>query len=496
MKLPTLIPTTKQAYEFFHRGTLAFSQMEARGIKIDVDYLEATMTDVGNQIKQLEREFKGSKIWKQWQRRFGDKANVQSVPQLGTLLKSIGYKSIEKTDTGKDKWDERAVERIGLPELNTYILMKKLKKANGTYLKGIHRELDSDGFLHPSYNLAGGLEDDQKGGAMSYRGSSSNPNFTNIPIRNKTIGKLIRKAVVGYGDFEIGEIDHSTIEVRVAGMVTRDKRLMNYVKNSPPLDMHRDRAMELFFLKEDQVVKKGTRDAAKNKFVFPQFYGSFYVDCAEAIWEAMERGEYKVGKLDENGNVVDSDVLIKDHLKKHGVTKRGLCDEEQAPKKGTFEYHVKTVEDKMWNEVFKEYTAWKKASYNKYLKTGEVQLPTGFIARGPYRRNQVLNLPIQGPAFHILLWGIIELQAELKRLKMKSYIFGQIHDCILCYIHKKERQQFLNMAKEIMTQKIRKHWSWINLPLEIEVDIVPSGLSWNEKQPWHQTKEGLWVSKA
>lgn len=489
-------PNTSDAYKFFHEGTIAMSKMEAKGLRIDTDYLDKAIIKTGDEIHALKQEFYNHKLWRRWQKRFGHKAKIGSVKQLGGLLSDFGFKALEKTDIGNDKWDERAIDLCcsKLPILKTFIRIKKLEKALGTYLKGIRRET-KNGYLHPSFNLAGGLEDEQKGGAMSYRGSSSNPNLHNMPIRNKETGKLIRSAVIAPDDYFLAELDHSTIEVRVAGAVTGDSVLIDYVKHSPPKDMHRDRAMELFYLAADQVVKKGTRDASKNKFVFPQFYGSYYIDCALAIWEAMERSDYRVGKL-VDGQVVDSDVTIKEHLKKHGIKERGPCDEEQKPKKGTFEYHVKEVEENMWNNVFKEYTEWKKRSYEKYLRTGIVEMPTGFVARGAYRKNQVLNLPIQGPAFHILLWGIIHLQKELERLKMRSYIVGHIHDCMLAYIHKKEVQQFLTLAKEVMTKWIRKAWKWIIVPLEIEVDIVPKGLTWNDKQPYVEDKNGLWIPKA
>ena len=32
-----------------------------------------------------------------------------------------------------------------------------------------------------------------------------------------------------------------------------------------------------------------------------------------------------------------------------------------------------------------------------------------------------------------------------------------------------------------MTIDIRKHWSWINVPLKIEAEVAPVGGSWYEK---------------
>lgn len=478
-------PTIREAYDFFREGTVALAEMEHNGILVDKEYLDKAMHDVSNLVKGYETKIKDSDLYDKWRRRFRD-VNLESVQQLGTVLESLGYQSKELTPTKKPKWDERQLERFTtkLPIITDFIACKKLRKVQGTYLKGILRELDERSYLHPSYNLAGGMEDDKKGGAMSYRGSSSNPNFQNLPIRNKLMGKIIRSCFVAPPGYWLGEIDFSTIEVRIAACVTKDRNLIDYVVHSPPKDMHRDAAQNIFFLKEHEVEKKGPRDAAKNRFVFPEFYGSYYVDCARNMWEMMERSQYKVK---------DSDELVKDRLRKHGITKLGKCDEELPPVPGTFEYHVKEFETKFWNDKrwFWEYTNWKKAWYNKYLTTGEVPMPTGFVARGVYRRNQVLNLPIQGPAFHCLLWSIIEIQKELRQRKMKSRLVGQIHDCLLPYIWKPETQRFLDLCHEVMTERLPEAWKWIIVPLETETDIVPEGQSWNEKASWVKKGE-LW----
>lgn len=480
-----LVPSVADAYRFFHEGTKALAAVENRGIRIDTEYLQKTMEEMKRDIIKNEEKFKKSDIYVAWRKRYKD-PNIESSEQLAEVLFNVmGYKCDERTATGKFKADESVLEKVPNSNVTLFLLIKKQRKILNTYLRGIEREV-CNGVLRPSYNLIGGYDDDKEGGAMSWRGSCSDPNFQNMPIRNKMMGKIIRDAIIPREDgYVLGEIDYSTIEVRIAGATTKDTRLLDYIKNSPPKDMHRDAASELFLLPPEKIGRKSTRDAAKNKFVFPQFYGSFYADCAKAIWEMMIRNEYKVEGSDE---------LVIDHLRKKGITKLGKCDPESPPKKGTFEHRVKEVEDKFWNKWFTGYTAWKKKVYNQYLETGEVHLATGFIARGIYRKNQVLNLPIQGPAFHCLLWSIIELEKEFKKRKLKSMIVGQIHDCVLVDIHKSEIQEVLSLMKEVMTKRIRKHWPWLIVPLEIEADIVDEGKTWNDKYPWILEK-GIWKPK-
>jgi DNA polymerase I-like protein with 3'-5' exonuclease and polymerase domains len=498
-----LAPTTLEAYRFFHAGTRVLSEIEHNGIRVDVDYLDAQIAETRQRIEALDLDLKNLDEYKVWRKRFAQDANLDSVPQLGAILEELGFKSLEKTPTGLNKWDERALDNVGTPFVKTFVRRKKLSKALNTYLLGIKREVIGNR-LHPCYNLAGGLSDEKKGGARSYRGSCSDPNFTNMPIRNKEIGRLIRTAFIARPGWLLGEIDFSTIEVRIAACVTKDRRLIDYMKDKKK-DMHRDRAGELFFMDVDYMVKyekelkKGPRDAAKNRFVFPQFYGSYYVDCARNMWEWMERGNYTMPGIMVREKVDDKWIerpkTVKEHLAENGVKARGKCDPDRPPKPGTFEYHVKQVEDHMWNKVFTEYTAWKKTWYANYLETGEVHMPTGFVARGQYRRNQVLNLPIQGPAYHCLLWATIEIQKELTRRRMRTKLVGKIHDCLLAEIHPAEVQEFLDLCHDVMTVRLPKAWKWIIVPLEIEVDVVPVGMSWSDKELWVKNG-GKWLPKA
>lgn len=477
------------AYKFFHQTTKTFSRVESNGVKIDLAYLDRAIKETEAGIKAGEAKIKAEPEWEVWRRRFKD-ANLQSTEQLAAVVYGeLGYKAPGFTATGRFKADEAALEKIPRPFIKEYFRVKKLRKALGTYLKGIQREVTEKGLLHTSLNLAGGMSDDQKGGASSYRSSSSNPNLHNVPIRNPVMNKLIRQAFISrFRGGLLGELDFGQVEVRIAGVVTKDPKLRAYLNGQG--DMHFDTATEIFLIDPDQVVKKGTRDVSKNMMVFPMFYGSVYFQCAPAIWDAMDRRDLRVGV-----NGVPGPVTIKEHLAKKGITELGNCSPEyikqHGTQPGTFVHHLKQVENIMWHKRFTGYTAWKKKVYQQYLETGEVHLPTGFVCRGVYRRNQVLNLPIQGPAFHLLALAMNLLQSEIDRLKLKSVLALQIHDCMLPDMIPDEVQQILDLAHEIMTVRTRQVWDWIDVPLEAEFDLVPPGRSWYDKKLW-VNRDGVW----
>lgn len=485
-------PTRRDAYNFFRKGTMTLARMEANGIAVDTKYLKKTIDDTGNKIKEMDRQLRDSDVWKKWKRRFRD-PNIESTPQLATILFDVlGYKPQAWTEKTMDleeskrtpKMDEYALRHVDHPFVKDYFKVKKLRKVLGTYLKGIDREVYK-GLLHPSYNLAGGLEDEQKGGAASYRSSCSNPNFMNIPIRNKAMGGLIRPCFCARTGRYLVEGDFSGVEVRIAYCYHLDPTMHKYLTD-PKSDMHADQACVLFCLTRDQVVKGTTRDSAKNQWVFPQFYGSTWFQCAPVIWEAMELRNFKVG---ENG------ISIREHLRKKGITKLGSCDPDSEPEKGTFARHLIDAEKKLWNERFPVYTQWKRSFYNQYLERGYFDLYTGFRCAGFFRRNQVINFPVQGAAFHCLLWTLIRMQEEIDARGMKSLLVGQIHDSCLGDVPKNEINQYLDLFYEISTVELPKAWDWITIGMETEVDVSPIGKSWHDKQPWHKTAKHEWSLK-
>jgi hypothetical protein len=160
--------TRKDASKFFLEGTIALAKMEHNGLRVNRKYLEKTMKETEATIKSNFKKMKEDKFYKEWYRMFGAKTNIDSVQQIGKLLTKQGYKTRFKTEKGNDQWNEEALSHIDLPFLKAYNENRKLKKAHGTYLTGILRETDSDGFLHPSYNLAG-RGDENAGSAKSYR---------------------------------------------------------------------------------------------------------------------------------------------------------------------------------------------------------------------------------------------------------------------------------------------------------------------------------------
>ena len=331
---------------------------------------------------------------------------------------------------------------------NKIIELRKKEKIRGTYLSQFLREISEDGKLHPFFDLHN---------SRTYRSTSSSPNFQNIPVRDEQAKKVIRSGLLPSPGNCIAEVDYSGIEVKIAACYTKDENLVKYVSD-PSTDMHRDTAADIWLLPKEEVTSR-IRYHAKNGWVFPQFYGDWYKSCASVLWETC-LGLETVGG-----------VTIADHLKSVGL---GSYQR--------FENHCRMVEDSFWNERFCGYKQWKDDINSFYRRRGYIETFLGFRYTGYMDYKQVTNYPIQGTAFHCLLWSLVHVAKWLREHKAETRIIGQIHDSIVLDLVPGEKKDVLSAVKKIMTQYIRDRYSWIIVPLEVEFEVTGVDQSWYHKK--------------
>lgn len=447
-----------------HQGLIALSEVEANGIRIDMEKLTRTKEELKLKIRSLKQQLEAGKLWKLWRRRFAAKASMTSKDQLATLLfDELGFEIKVYTEKGEEhgraKVNEEVLQNINHPDLPALIRYQKYDKALGTFLLGIEREV-VDGRLHPNFNL---------NIARTYRSSSDNPNFQNFPVRDKEVSQIIRSCFMASQGGCLAENDFKGVEVGVSACYHKDPNFIDYLVKGK--DMHGDMAAQIYKLERADVSKEA-RYGAKNKFVFPQFYGDWYMACAKNLWEWIIKGKL----TGPNG------IPMMKHLKTKGIRELGECDPEQEPRPGTFEKHLKEVEQDFWNVRFQEYGRWRKQAYRDYIARGYFDLKTGFRIFGVHGRKDVTNYPIQGSAFHCLLWTLIQVQRKLKKYNLRSRVVGQIHDSLIGDVPVNELRDYLEIVQEIVSNDLRKHYTWLIVPLEIECEICPSDGSWFDKK--------------
>lgn len=463
-------PATPEAVNLMLQGAIALAAVEHHGIRIDVPYLEQTIADSERKITALAEQLQNTNFYRDWQRHYGDKTKLGSRQQLASLLfdkMKIPYPH-DFTRTNKYRADEEVLRAVDHPFVRDYLRLDNRKRFLKVSLLGLRAET-VDGFVHPFFHLHT---------VETYRGSSSEINFQNIPRRDEELGPLIRRAFIPRKGRVLVESDFGALEFRIAAAVWRDPEMIAYASD-PSKDIHRDQSAACYRIHQDSV-SKGIRDCGKNLMVFPKLYGSYYVQMAKNLWNAVGERDLKIA----------DGTKLKQVLRAKGIRELGECNPRVPPRPGTFEYHMKAVEQD-FEERFHVFTAGKDQWWSDYCKRGWFRLVTGFVIQGVYSRNFLMNAPIQGPGFHCLLWSLVEVHRQLRKRKMKTKIVGQIHDCILADCPVGEVQDYLHLVKKVITVELPRAWSWIVVPLAIEAEVTPPEGSWADKQNWDEVN-GTW----
>jgi len=280
--------TELQAYELLHEGTFALATAEDNGMYVDVQYLKKKKKQITNKIKHLQKQLENDPFMKNWRNIYKSSTNYNSSTQLQYILYTdLRIPPTKKTKTGKGSTDESTLKQLDIPALNSLLQIKKLQKIRDTYLEGFLRE-QVNGYMHPSFHLHT---------VKTFRSSSSNPNFQNIPKRDKEAMKITRQAIKARPGHQLIEFDFSKLEVSIAACYHKDPTMLNYLK-SEHNDMHGDLAQQIFMIDNFDKEKHSLfRKAAKNAFIFPQFYGDWFFGNAQGLceWIELPEGKWKKG---------------------------------------------------------------------------------------------------------------------------------------------------------------------------------------------------------
>lgn len=457
----------REAYKLVHNGILALSRAEQTGMRVDVKYLEKERYRITKRVETLEKSFYESDFFKDWRKSTpSGRVNLNSGDQLGEYLYKVkGMTPASTTESGKGSTDEEALRQLKIPELDMLTQRSKLMKLRDTYLTGFYNE-QVDGTLYPVFNLHL---------ARTYRSSSNNPNFQNIPKRDEQAMNTVRRALYPRKGNQLLEADYSGVEVSIAACYHRDPVMLKYLTDKST-DMHGDMAKQILKLEDFDSGRKEDstlRSCTKNSFVFPQFYGDYYKSCAVNMcsnWLQIPTNGKWTGR---EGVHLHNGATITEHLRSQGIR-----DFNQ------FTEHMKAVEDDFWGNRFQVYGKWKENHYAQYQRDGYISLYTGFTCGGLMYKNDVSNYPVQGAAFHCLLWTFTELDRRLRDGGFGTRLIGQIHDAVVLDVVPEELVDVYTLIQQVGTEELPIAFPWINVPLKIDAELCPIDHSWAEKAKW------------
>jgi len=445
-------PGFYEAYDLFHEGTLALADVEMNGIPTDTEYYSKTILDLVEKMKKVKKDLEESEEAILFYEHTGKNLKVEkdiSPTHLKIILFDIlKHTPTKETDKGNWSIDEEVLKKINIKFTRNVLRLRRWGKVISYPNQFL--EASINGVMHPSIAL---------NIPVSFRSSSYDPNQQNIPKRDPEAKKLTRSGIMPYEGFQIVESDFSGVEVGTSCCYHKDPALIKYVTD-PNTDMHRDTASDIWILALDEVTKM-IRFYSKNCWVFPQFYGSWYKECAKTLWENCMDLEIREG------------YRVKDHMTRMRIVSFD-----------SFVDHCQKYENKFWNERFPTYNKWKDEINEEYRSMGFIDSHMGFRFQGYMTYNQCTNYQTQGTAFHILLWTIIQVVRTAKEESWKSKLMGQIHDCMIHNTHPSELKRVIETIDHFGTVEVRKVFPWINVPLEIEHEVAPINASWYETKEY------------
>lgn len=447
-------------YKFFIQGQIAFDRAHENGMCVDEEVIDKSSKQLTKDISKYETLIMDDPLIRlKWDR---GEFNPKSDLDLRHLLFDIlGYEVNTYTKQGLPSVDADALlaykDRCELA--NHLLKYRKWSKALNTYMAQNTREV-VDGKVRGFFSL---------NAVVTFRSNSRNPNQQNIPKRDKETMKIVRSVYVASPGCRIIEYDFKGAEVSCAAAVTGDKNLIKYVSN-PDLDMHRDLATGLFFIPIDKVNKVIRGEYTKGPWTFAQFYGSWYKQCADNIWQMLHTPS----------STAKFGFDIVKHLEDNGI---------ESPL--DWEEHCKKQEKVLWDDFFPGYQEFRNSTFDNFQKKGYIDFVDGFRYYGPATRNECLNAPVQGPAFHIQLWAFTQITKEIEKKKMKSKLIGSIHDSMVVDVAVEEEAYMDHLVYEYATQKVREHWDWITVPLMVEKERSEVNGDWSKMESCGFLKGGM-----
>jgi len=235
----------EKVYEEIEKPIISIiKKMQDYGIGLDQDYFKDLSVGYHKELDKLT-----AKIYKM----AGSEFNINSPKQLSEILfVKMGIKSNRKKNaSGSLSTKVEILEELeeANPIITEILSYRELQKLLSTYIDVIPQMVGEDDRLHAKF-----LQNNTTTG----RFSSQDPNLQNLPIKTE-LGKRIRNAFVAKKGYKLLAFDYSQIELRVAAMLSGDKKMTEIFKQGK--DIHSGVASFVFGVPIDNVDAEMRRKA-------------------------------------------------------------------------------------------------------------------------------------------------------------------------------------------------------------------------------------------
>jgi DNA polymerase-1 len=204
------------------------SNMEMRGIPIDVQYCETIYEKITHFCEEAEK----------WcVENYGVRPSQNQ--EVARKLIDEGCQLSKLTATGKVAMDEESLARVDHPLAKMVIEHRKKTKIGNTYFRNFLRDHDN-GVLHPSINTLG---------ARTGRMSVQNPAAQTLPR-----GSVVRNAFVASPNNGWISADYNAIEMRLLAHFSKDEGMLSAIRAG---NVHLEMAKLIYG--DDSITKEDSR---------------------------------------------------------------------------------------------------------------------------------------------------------------------------------------------------------------------------------------------
>lgn len=209
--------------------------MKARGIRIDIEFC-------------IMEYMRGTGIMAECRKDLG--FNPGSRNQLEKfLIDELGLPVLARTPAGKPSFNkdvmaeyDMMLEKRDDPRAQTVLRYRGWQKTTSSNYKPYMELIDSEGILHPGYNLHR---------TKTSRLSCSEPNLQQIPkASEKEWNGQLKKAFIPREGFQLWTVDYSQLQFRMTVAMAGEESLLE-VFNNKARDIFREMAKQMGWLRDD-----------------------------------------------------------------------------------------------------------------------------------------------------------------------------------------------------------------------------------------------------
>ena len=402
--------------------------MEATGIRIDLPYLSALSTEMGDILQRLEKEAKEAA---------GTDFNLASPKQLGELLfNTLGLdrKKSRRTKTGYST-DATVLEKLEAdhPVVPLVLEHRVLSKLKSTYVDALPQLVEAEtGRVHTDFNQAV---------TATGRLSSSNPNLQNIPVRTE-YSRRIRKAFLPQENWTLLSADYSQIELRILTHLSGEDVLQQAYREGD--DVH---ALTARLLLDKEEVNSDERRLGKT-INFGVIYGMGAQRFARET--GVNQSEAK-------------DFLLRYRERYPKVFAFLELQERLALSRG----YVETIMGRRRPFHFD------RNGLGRLLGKEPMDIDLDVARRGGMEAQQLraaANAPIQGSSADIIKLAMIQLQAAIEQQALPARLLLQVHDELVLEVD----PDALELIQELVVNTMEKAVT-LSVPLVAETGL---GANW------------------